>query len=112
VFVDLSKMALQSRENGFEPRVVILTRYEEAVEESQMKHKHVNQREKARENFYRAYMEIFLHVILSKLRYVLITYELLENPVYVERMFEEIGISYDKSKVPLFKDANEQYVES
>jgi len=110
IFVDMEKMAKQARDNGFDPRVVVITRYEEAVESSQLKHKHVSRKEKARENFYRSYLDIFRHIIIARLPYVLITYELLEDPIYVEWMFNEIGISYDKEKVPPFNDANKKYL--
>lgn len=110
IFVNMVNMAKQARDNGFDPRVVVITRYEEAVESSQLKHKHVSRKEKARENFYRSYLEIFRHIIIARLPYVLITYELLEDPFYVKWMFDEIGISYDKNKVPAFNDANEKYL--
>lgn len=110
-FVNLKRMAKTARENGFEPRVIVLTRFMPATIKSQIARKHVPNEVKARENIKRAYLEIFDGVFGAKLPFTMVTYEFLGDEYYIRWLFNELGINYNPEKVPNFKEANSKYME-
>ena len=109
IFVDLKTMANMAREQGFSPQVIVLHRFMPAVLDSQVVRKHVTNNIKARINTKRAYLEIFRDIVDAELPYTIVVYELLKDPKYVHWLFDEIGLEYDASRVPEFKDKNEKH---
>jgi hypothetical protein len=109
-FVDLTTMAKIARKNDFLPQVIVLVRLMPAVLDSQVKRKHVLNEQKARINTKRAYLEIFKDIMDDNLPYTIVVYEFLNDPDYVKWLFEEIGIEYDPSSVPEFKEQNEKHI--
>ncbi len=109
-FVDLKKMAQIARGKGFEPRVITLVRFMPAVIKSQIKNKHVPNEGKARENIKRGYLEIFDDVIGGDLPFTIVVYEFLEDPQYVDWLFGELGLDYNRDKIPPFVESNNKHL--
>jgi hypothetical protein len=109
-FIDLKRMAQTARGKGFDPRVVVLTRFMPAIIDSQIERKHVTSEAKARENIKRAYLEIFDDVIDAQLPFTMVTYESLGDEEYIQWLFRELGLPYDPYKVPEFHDADSKHL--
>jgi hypothetical protein len=108
-FADLTKMSRIARAQGFVPQVIVLVRFMPAVIDSQVTRKHVPNPLRGRSNTRRAYLEIFKDIVDAELPFTLVVYEFLKEPNYVKWLFDEIGLVYNPTAVPVFKEENDKH---
>lgn len=92
----------------YDVTILVMTRDPSIVEQSQIRTGHVKTNEEARLNIARAYRNIFYGLIVSRCPYLLIPYEQLSRPEFVEWLLTRLDLEPVDSLEP-FANGNTKY---
>lgn len=109
-FVDLVFMISQASSSGYHPHLLMIHRSDPHVILSQIRNHHTISSMQSMSNIDLAWRKIFEAVVKTNVHYNLLTYELLQEPYYINWLMHTLEFEHpNSSSMPRFTSQNDKY---